>query len=425
MIGTGMMRTGMIRTGIMRTGMTRLFPRAARGLLLLALGLLGTAGARAHTLGDSYLYLQIYEDSVAGRFEIALADLNHGLGIAGTEDGITAENLDERIDFLQGYYRSHVTITGPRGPLEIDFGPHHLLNARGGFVQLPFELPGLDGVPGTLTFEYSVLLDEEPSHRGFLLVEHNWATGTFANENQFSLVFGPSSRRQELDLTSSGRLSGFLALVRLGAEHMLLGLDHIFFLVALLLPAALRREDGRWLPLDGLGSALRNVVTVVATLVAAHLVALLLAALGLASLPEALVETVIAASITLAAIHLLVPLGKTLTRGRILAIVFVLGLFHGLGFAGSLVQLGVLDEHLGLSVVAFVLGVEAGQTAIAIVLFPVLFLVRRLGLYRRIALPVAAVGLAVISGIWVVERGFDVDVPLRELLPPAVQKVIP
>ena len=69
------------------------------------------------------------------------------------------------------------------------------LDVRGGFVLLPFDLAGLGSVPERLTFDYSVLFDEAPGHRGFLLVEHNWATGTFANEGQISLVFSPGSTR--------------------------------------------------------------------------------------------------------------------------------------------------------------------------------------------------------------------------------------
>ena len=281
--------------------------RLWRWCLIVVLAALAPATGRAHNFGESYLYLQIYSDSVSGRFEIALSDLNHALGLSGTDREITLDNLDERIGFLQDYYLEHVTISDEGGPLSIHFKPHGAIKVGDGFALLPFDIEGLDEVPEVLTFDYSVLFDDEPSHRGFLLVEHNWATGTFANENQISAVFSPNSRRQEFDLTSSGRLRGFLALVRLGAEHMLLGLDHIFFLIALLLPVALRREEGKWQPIDRFVPALVNVIKIVTAFAAAHAVALTLAALGLLHLPEALVETVIAASTTLAAAHILFP----------------------------------------------------------------------------------------------------------------------
>ena len=406
-----------------KKGLTRRFLRST--CLRLCLCLLVAAGAAvesaAHNAGNSYLYLQIYPDSISGRFEIALSDFNPALGFSGTELEITADNLDQRIGFLQTYFLEHVSISNDQGPLSIDFTTHELLNTEGGYVLMPFNLGGLDRVPETLSFEYSVLFDEDSAHRGFLLVEHNWATGTFANENRVSLVFGPGSRHQVFDLTSSGRLRGFLALVHLGAEHMVLGLDHVFFLMALLLTVALRRKEGVWQPLEAPRPALWNVLTIVTAFAAAHAVALTLAALELLRLPEALVETMIAASTTLVALNILFPL----FRGRIWWIVFGLSLFHGMGFAGGLMDLGVLDEHLGLSVVAFNIGIEIGQIVIVAVMLPLLFAVRRLELYRKVFLKVAAVGLILVSGVWVIERAFDVDIPMRELLPTSVQKVLP
>ena len=395
--------------------------RFLRPCLFMMIAAFVAAESHAHNVGDSYLYLQIYEDSVSGRFEIALSDFNSALGLSGTELEITQDTIDDQIGFLQDYYSGHVTISSEQGVLPIEFTGYVVLDVDDGFARLSFDLGGLHEVPDVLTFDYSVLFDEEPSHRGFLLVEHNWATGTFANENRISLVFGSSTRRQDFDLSSSGRLRGFLALVRLGAEHMLEGLDHVFFLLALLSTVALRREGRDWQPVERFRPALWKAITIVTAFAAAHAVALTLTALGLLHLREAVVETMIAASTTLAAANILLPL----IRERVWWIIFGLSLFHGLGFAAGLMDLGVLEEHLGLSVVAFNLGVEAGQLLVVLVLSPLLFLVRRLGIYRQVVLPVAAIGMILVSGVWVIERAFGVDVPMRELLPRAVQEVLP
>jgi len=395
--------------------------RALRfGMLVLVLVSVPT-GARAHTEGQSYLYLQVYSDRLSGRFEVALHDLNAGLGLSGTDREITPGDLDERIGFLQDYYRRHVTISDEGGPLPLEFTTHGVMGHREPYAQLSFDLGRFQRVPEKLTFDYSVLFDEEPGHRGFLIIEHNFATGTFTNEGHTSLVFSPDSRRQELDLTTSGRLRGFLALVHLGAEHMLLGLDHIFFLLALLLPVALRREGRSWQPVGTVRPALWNAIVIVTAFAAAHAAALTLAALDVPDLPEALVETVIAASTTLAACHVLFPV----FRGHVWWIIFALSLFHGMGFADGLRSLGGLEDHRALSVFAFNLGVELGQLLIVAVVFPVLYVVRRLPLYRKALLPLAAVGLVLVSGVWVVERAFGVDIPMRELLPAPVQEVLP
>lgn len=385
------------------------------------LALLTAVESRAHTVGHSYLYLQVYEDRVSGRFEVALDDLNPALGLAGTEGEITAENLDEHVPFLQSYYREKVTISGPRGPLEFQFKEHDLLGGHHGYVLLPFELPGLEEVPDSLAFDYSVLFDEDPGHQGFVLVEYNWATGTFANEGRISLAFSPEDRRQELELTTSARWQGFKAVMRLGMEHVWEGIELLLFLIAILLPAVLRREDGRWQPVERLGPALIRVILTVTAFTVAHSLTLSLASFGIVSLPGGLVEVLIAASITLAAADLVYPI----LRGRIWLLAAGFGLFHGFGFAEGLAEMGVLREHAGLSLLAFNLGVEIGQVAVVAVLTPILFLLRRWKLYRKVGLPAAAVFLILVSGVWVVERTFGVDVPMYELLPAPLQEIIP
>ena len=72
--------------------------------------LLLAASPRAHNLGESYLYLQVYQHQLSGRFEISLEDLNRGFKLTGTGREITAANLDQHADFLKNYYREHVTI---------------------------------------------------------------------------------------------------------------------------------------------------------------------------------------------------------------------------------------------------------------------------------------------------------------------------
>jgi hypothetical protein len=375
--------------------------------VLAALVALMATDTRAHNLGDSYLYLQIYREQLSGRFEISLEDLNKGFRLKGTPREITAANLDEHAEFLKQYYREHVTISAANTPLAIRFTQHRLLDVNGGFVLLPFEFERLERVPERLTIDYRVLFDEVPGHRGFLLVEHNWATGTFANEGQISLVFSPGSTRQDFDIASGGRLRGFLAVVWLGTDHIWMGFDHVMFLVALLLPAVLVRRDGRWREGADFMPALTNVVKIVTAFTVAHSVTLSLASLGLVHLPGRFVEVVIAASIAIAAADLVYPV----FRGRIWLVVFGFGLFHGFGFAGALEEMGLLRENLGLSLLGFNLGVELGQLAIVMLLFPILFALRRLAVYRQFALPLAATAMILISMGWVVERAFDVELP--------------
>ena len=70
---------------------------ALRCCLLLILFAFTATEGRAHNLGESYLYLKIYSDSVSGRFEIALSDLNPALGLSRTDLEITDANLKQKM----------------------------------------------------------------------------------------------------------------------------------------------------------------------------------------------------------------------------------------------------------------------------------------------------------------------------------------
>lgn len=171
----------------------------------------------------------------------------------------------------------------------------------------------------------------------------------------------------------------------LGAEHLLLGLDHVLFLVAILLGAR----------------TLRGIVITATTFTVAHSVTFLLAGMGLVHLPAAIVEPVIALSIVAAAAAAL-SRREPSARWR-LPVVFAFGLLHGLGFAGALGIDGEWSWGLLWSLLAFNLGIEVVQLALIAVAFPLLVLLRRTAGGRPATLVAgAAVGAAGL--FWFVER---------------------
>lgn len=384
-----------------RVGQSAFLFLAALAALLLSI--LGARSAEAHVIGQSYLYIQVYEESITGRYEIALVNLNPALGLEGTDREITPDNYLDHVPFLQEYYREKVTLSADGKPLTVHFTEPGFLGTKGNYVTLAFDISGYDRVPERLDVDYNVLFDEDPDHRGFLLIETNWATGTFANESGISLVFSPDARQDSIGLKSRDRWRGFVAVVGLGIEHIWEGIDHILFLIALLLPAVMRREDGKWVPIERFGPALFNVVKIVTAFTVAHSITLSLAALGIIELPGRLVEVIIAASIAIAAADILYPV----MHRRVWLVVLGFGLFHGFGFAGALSEMGVFGDHLWLPLLAFNLGVEIGQVAIVAIVFPILFLLRRFLVYPKLIMPLGAAFLITVSLLWVAERSLD------------------
>ena len=125
-----------------------------------------------------------------------------------------------------------------------------------------------------------------------------------------------------------------------------------------------------------------------------------LAAFDLVRLPGRLTESVIAASIVVAALNNIFPL-VTESRWRI---AFAFGLLHGFGFAAVLAEMGLPRGARLISLVAFNLGVEAGQLAVVLAIMPVAYWVRSTIFYRRGVMPWGSAAIAALAAIWFVQR---------------------
>ena len=175
--------------------------------------------------------------------------------------------------------------------------------------------------------------------------------------------------------------------LQLGYTHILpKGLDHILFVLALFFAS----------------SRLKPLVWQVSAFTLAHTLTLALAVLGLVALPSEIVEPVIALSIAFVAIENIVF--REMQRWRPL-IVFGFGLFHGLGFAGVLVELGMPQGQLLPSLLSFNVGVEAGQLTIILAMWFGLHRFREASWYPGLAKGASAL-IALVALWWVVERVF-------------------
>jgi hypothetical protein len=88
----------------------------------------------------------------------------------------------------------------------------------------------------------------------------------------------------------------------------------------------------------------------------------------------------------------------------------VFGLVHGFGFANVLIDLGLSDVTLAVSLLGFNVGVELGQMAIVLAFFPLAFLLRDTYLYQRLVFRYGSLLVAVIAGLWMYERVFNTTI---------------
>ena len=180
------------------------------------------------------------------------------------------------------------------------------------------------------------------------------------------------------------------------------------------LTAVFRRESGRCL------ATLVRVLGVATMFTAAHTITFTLAGLGVLPLPASrITESMIALSIVVAALHTLRPV----VHDREHAIAFAFGLFHGMGFASLVGGLQTGRATQLVSLLGRNLGIEIGQAAVIVSVFPALFLLCRTASYPRVLQATSAV-FALISAGWLVERAFEVDLGVGAVVEPVLRPAV-
>ena len=391
----------MAATAARRSSRSRVTPALA---VVVGLGLVfGLArAAHAHKPSDSLLVLSRGAGGGSGRWDIAIRDLDDVLVLDADGDGrVTWGELRARQADVTDYAIGRLTLRTPAGAcaLATSGAPTITQHSDGAYVSLPLAL-GCAGPAPALDIDYRLLFDTDPQHRGLVRIDDGRGGAD-------PILLTAREHRQTVSWHGDGggaARSSFGAFVAEGVRHIWGGLDHVLFLLALLLPAVLRRDAGAWNPVPALRPALSDIVRTVTAFTAAHSLTLSLAALHVVAMPARLTESAIAASVVLAAVNNLWPV---FGRHR-WVVAFALGLLHGFGFASVLADVGLPRGRLVSSLLGFNLGVELGQLAIVAACLPVAYLARQTAVYRRLTVPGVSAALAVVAIIWLVERAFEV-----------------
>jgi hypothetical protein len=366
------------------------------GFMLIALALTMPATARAHKPSDSYLSLSL-DNSLTGEWKIALRDLDYAIGLDANDDGaITWGELRQHHQAIAAYALSRLRIEGD-GTACPTQANEQLVDSLtdGAYTVLRFSIE-CARQPQTLRVDYRLFFDIDRQHRGLLRLDANGASQT--------AVFGPDRGEQQFDLAAASPLRQFATYVREGTWHIWIGYDHVLFLLTLLLPAVLQRRAEGWTAVPRFRDAFLHVLGIVTAFTLAHSCTLSLAALGVIGLPSRLVESVIAASIVIAALNNLYPL---VTR-RLWLVALTFGLAHGFGFASVLADLGLPRGTLLVSLVAFNLGVELGQLAIVAAALPLIYALCRWRHYPLAVLQGGSFAIVSVASLWFIQRAFDV-----------------
>ena len=357
--------------------------------------LLQAGPLQAHVASSGFLELRVQGRELHGSLELAVRDVEVAVGVDADHDRrVTWGELRASDPRLAAYVAERLTLRVPAGRCALRFGSLQV-NSRvdGNYAWLPLSALCPNEV-AQLEIGYRLLDEEDPSHRGLLTLSAGPVVQT--------AVLGGSAADSVLTVDRAAPLRAFREYFAAGTWHIWSGIDHLLFLLSLLLPAVLVRRGAGWEPVAGAQPALIGILKVVTAFTVAHSITLSLAALDVVRLPSRLTESVIAASIIVAALNNIFPL-VTETRTRI---AFAFGLLHGFGFASVLADMGLPRGARLVSLLAFNCGIEAGQLAVVLAVMPLAYLMRGGALYRRAVLPWGSAAIAALAFVWFVQRAF-------------------
>lgn len=414
------------------------------------------APAAAHKASDAYATLRIDGAEVTARVDVALRDLDRDLDLdTNADDRLSWGEVRSRWAEIAALVRNGIVLTSDGRPCAPDAAtaPAEAASAalathsdgRYAVVRLTWRCTA---PIRRLAVDYRLFARTDPTHRGIV---------RFAGTDQplRLVVVSPGAGRVRLALpelpaappavppsevaapdvpvaaaampsappadrpddagdVQAFSLAAFSGFVREGVHHILIGYDHILFLLSLLLPSVWRRqgEPGlaggdsrmRWVPATNLRQVLLSVLKVVTAFTVAHSITLSLAVFDVVNPPSRWVESTIAASVVLAALNNVWPV---IAESR-WKLTFLFGLVHGFGFASALKDAGLAHGDLAAPLLGFNLGVEIGQLCIVALVLPLAWAFRGTRTYRG-AFAGGSLVIAAVATLWLVQRVFDLS----------------
>jgi hydrogenase/urease accessory protein HupE len=343
----------------------------------MAIVMASAGRVHAHPAPFSYLDILFAEQGIEGSLVVHIIDVAHDLGIMPVE-----RLLDD--DVVQAERQRIFDLVAPRIVLRSSrrLTPQwqriELLRDDTA-LRLRYRIPGER--PGALTIDTD-LFPYDPIHQTFVNI---YEEGMIRQQVIFSASTGEHTYYQG---TTQGAIEVMKTFVPSGVHHILIGPDHILFLVGLLL------TGGTWMAL----------VRIVTAFTVGHSITLSLAALNIVTPPGSIIEPAIALSIVFVGADNLVR-GDGRDLRAWVALVF--GLVHGFGFANVLREFGLPSEALGWSLFSFNAGVEIGQLAVVLLVAGALAAIRRRSepLGQRVAVAGSLVVIAA-GSYWFIQRVF-------------------
>jgi len=368
-------------------------------LLLIAIAS-ASGSAQAHSSSNSYITVSSFNEAAVLRADINLRDIDLVFDLDQNKDGkvswgeTLAKTAELKVWLEQGIQLSTKGQKCALAKMNIKASDH----ADGTYLSVEWTVACLDvaedGLSG-LTLRYDLMFDQDNLHRALVKID--------LPNFQSSAILSPDRPEFTLTKASGSSLKVLERYLLEGVWHIWIGIDHVLFLLSLLILAFLepsRKSVIQWPAVQNVKTAVLDILAVVTAFTLAHSITLGLTIFKWLEPSADLIEPAIALSVVAAALNNL--LGWAALRRWQLA--FAFGLVHGFGFANVLVDLGLPSDQLAIALGGFNLGVELGQIAIVLLFLPLAWWLRNTLFYRWVVVVGGSLTIAVLGIIWTLQR---------------------
>jgi HupE / UreJ protein len=365
--------------------------------LLFALLLCCCTSAWAHKPSDAYVFVVADGAQLSARWDVALRDLDAALDL--DTDGnreLTWGEVTQQLPAITALLAESMRIEHGNQPCDLQWSGFVTQRRSDGnyLVATASTACGARGQPFAITYRLFAELD----------ATHRAVVSATIDGQAITSVLDPGMA--QASVLSSAVSSSFWSFVADGMHHILIGWDHILFLLCLILPCVLVRDGAAWQATPRLLPVVKRIAITVTAFTLAHSITLALAAFEILQLPPRLIESLIAATVIFAAANNIVPL----VRERIALMALAFGFIHGFGFANVLAELTLPRDQFASALLAFNLGVEFGQLLIVSAALIVLYPLRGMRLYTTAILKGGSITAALLASVWLVERVLDLSI---------------
>jgi hypothetical protein len=230
---------------------------------------------------------------------------------------------------------------------------------------------------GIYKINFDMFFDIDKTQQGIIkIIENNTTKLIVFNPNQTTYIF--KQKQNE-----------FLSFLKEGIFHILEGIDHIFFLLMLIVSVLLKNNN--------LKKSLIEIIEIATAFTISHSVTLSLSMFNIINPPENLIEVLIACTILFVALN---NLYFWIKKECLLA--FLFGFIHGFGFANALKEINIQTVNFAKVVFGFNLGVEMGQILIISIIFLPLYYLRKTKIINIIIYITI-----ILSILWIIDRSFN------------------